>query len=139
MTDNQPALDQVFDRRALYALRAAVQAHAAAAGMPDRRIDDVVIAVHEMAANVIQHGAGRGRLRMWRLPAALRFQVDDIGAPGAPEGPQDNVADRWPFQEGHGLWLIRAVADQLNLFSGPGGTRATVIFTLPALSYGLHR
>jgi anti-sigma regulatory factor (Ser/Thr protein kinase) len=126
-----PALDQAFDSGALYALRSAVQAHAVAAGMPERRADDVVIAIHELAANVIQHGAGRGRLRMWQLPGALRFQVDDGGPAACADGDRANAAERWPYLKGHGLWLVREVAEQMSLFSGPGGTRATVVFALP--------
>jgi anti-sigma regulatory factor (Ser/Thr protein kinase) len=130
------ALDQAFDSGTLYALRAAVQAHAFAAGMPERRIDDVVIAIHELAANAIQHGAGRGRLRMWRVPGALRFQVEDSGATsGAKRASSDrdraDAADRWPYLRGHGLWLVREVADQMSLSSGPNGTRASVIFAFP--------
>ena len=53
-----PSLDQAFDSGTLYALRSAVQAHAFAAGMPERRADDVVIAIHELAAGrvVARHG-----------------------------------------------------------------------------------
>jgi anti-sigma regulatory factor (Ser/Thr protein kinase) len=126
-----PALDQAFDSGTLYALRSAVQAHAFAAGMPERRADDVVIAIHELAANVVQHGAGRGRLRMWQMPGALQFQVDDGARPASPDGTAPNAADRWPYLKGHGLWLVREVADRMSLVSGPGGTRAHVMFTLP--------
>jgi anti-sigma regulatory factor (Ser/Thr protein kinase) len=126
-----PVLDQIFSSGTLYALRAAVQAHAVAAGMPERRADDAVIAIHELAANMIQHGPGRGRLRMWHMPGALRFQVDDGGAPAWSDGDGANTADGWPYVKGHGLWLVREVADQMSMFSGRGGTRATVIFTLP--------
>lgn len=38
---------------AAVALRQAVQAHAAAAGMPDERARDVVIAVHELARGLV--------------------------------------------------------------------------------------
>lgn len=31
----------------------------------------------------------------------------------------------------HGLWLVRLVTDQVSVVSGPGGTCATVVFTLP--------
>ena len=41
------------------------------------------------------------------------------------------VADPWPTTPGHGLWLVRQVADQMDLRSGPRGTRAIVTFTLP--------
>ena len=55
--------------RHLYALRAAVQAHAAgpACRGPGR---EVVLAVHELAANAIAHGAGHGHLRLWHLHRA---------------------------------------------------------------------
>ena len=82
-------LDQAFDSGTLYALRAAVQAHAIQAGLPENR------------------------------------RVADEAA-----GLSGNMADRWPFLQGHGLWLVRLVADQISVFSGPGGTRATVVFFL---------
>jgi hypothetical protein len=60
-----PLLDQEFDSGTLYALRAAVQAQAGQAGLSEDRVGEVVLAVHELAANVIAHGAGHGHLRMW--------------------------------------------------------------------------
>src|ERR1700735_559198 len=56
-----PILDQAFDADSLYALRAAVAAHATQAGLPPGRADDLVIAVHELAANAGRHGAAPGR------------------------------------------------------------------------------
>ena len=125
-------LDQAFDSGTLYALRAAVQAHAIQAGLPESRTDDLVIAVHELAANAVRHGAGAGRLRMWERDGALHCQVNDGGssAAGTQAGPGGNMADRWPFLQGHGLWLVRLVADQISVFSGPGGTRATIVFSV---------
>ena len=125
-------LDQAFDSGTLYALRAAVQAHAIQAGLPESRTDDLVIAVHELAANAVRHGAGAGRLRMWERDGALHCEVSDSGSPdsGIHAGPGGNTADRWPFLQGHGLWLVRLVADQISVFSGPGGTCATVVFFL---------
>ena len=64
-----PVLDQEFDSGNLYALRAAVQAHVDQAGLSEDRASDVVLAVHELAANAIAHGAGHGRLRLWDLAA----------------------------------------------------------------------
>jgi anti-sigma regulatory factor (Ser/Thr protein kinase) len=125
-------LDQAFDSGTLYALRAAVQAHAIQAGLPESRTDDLVIAVHELAANAVRHGGGAGRLRMWERDGALHCQVNDGGssAAGTQAGPGGNMADRWPFLQGHGLWLVRLVADQISVFSGPGGTRATIVFSV---------
>jgi anti-sigma regulatory factor (Ser/Thr protein kinase) len=128
-----PILDQEFDSGTLYALRAAVQAHADQAGLSEDRAGEVVLAVHELAANAIAHGAGHGRLRMWDLAGALSCEVVDGGPAGGPaetSGPW-TVTDPWPAEDGHGLWLVRQVADQMDLRSGPRGTRAVVTFALP--------
>jgi len=132
-TARPPILDQEFDSGTLYALRAAVQAHTGRAGLPEDRASEVVLAVHELAANAIAHGAGHGRLRMWDLAGALSCEVVDIGRAGRPDavGGPWTVTDPWPAEDGHGLWLVRQVADQLDLRSGPRGTRAVVTFALP--------
>jgi anti-sigma regulatory factor (Ser/Thr protein kinase) len=147
-------LDQEFDSGTLYALRAAVQAHAGQAGLSEDRTGEMVLAIHELAANAIAHGAGHGRLRMWERAGALSCEIVDAGPVGAgrptgpspgragrptgpspgragrPSGPHE-AADPWPAADGHGLWLVRKVADQLDLRSGPRGTRAVVTFALP--------
>ena len=127
-----PILDQDFDSGTLYALRAAVQAHADRVGLPESRVSEVVLAVHELAANAVAHGAGHGRLRMWDLAGALSCEVVDGGPATAGAGPGLSEApDPWPAEGGHGLWLVRQVADHLDLRSGPRGTRAVVTFALP--------
>jgi anti-sigma regulatory factor (Ser/Thr protein kinase) len=137
----RPLLDHEFDPGTLYALRAAVQAHAGQAGLSEERVGEVVLAVHELAANAIAHGGGHGRLRMWDLAGTLSCEVVDSGPadPGAAFSPSGTggspgpaeTADPWPATDGHGLWLVRRVADRLDLRSGPRGTRAIVIFALP--------
>jgi anti-sigma regulatory factor (Ser/Thr protein kinase) len=124
-------LDQFFNGDSLYALRAAVAAHGSQAGLADGRVGDLVLAVHELAANVIRHGAGHGRLRIWNTGAALRCEVTDDGPPQAvpaAAGPHDPAA--WRIDPGHGLWLIRQIADQTSVQPGPAGTVATIIFAL---------
>ena len=122
-----PVLDLAFDSGTLNALRAGVKAPACAAGLPADRAEDVVLAVHELAANAVRHGAGAGRLRIWKLAGSLRCQVED-GEPA--DGRQ------LPSQPGHGLWLVRQVADRMRIRSGARGTRATVAFDLPARRKG---
>src|SRR5580693_1047193 len=75
-----PILDQAFDADSLYALRAAVAAHATQAGLALGRADDLVIAVHELAANAVRHGAGHGRLQIWQTDQALLCEIADDGA-----------------------------------------------------------
>src|SRR5579863_1860145 len=117
-----PVLDQEFDSGNLYALRAAVQAHAVQAGLSEDRTSEVVLAVHELAANAIAHGAGHGRLRMWDLSGALSCEIADAGTPHTKNSLE--TADPWPTADGHGLWLVRQVADHMDVRSGPRGTRA---------------
>ena len=131
-------LAQDFAAGSLYALRAAVAAHATQAGVPEPRARDLVLAVHELAANAIRHGAGHGRLLLTEHRGTLRCQVTDGGKPpAAPAGtapetqataPQDSP---WPSQHGHGLWVVRQLADHLSVQTGPEGTTATASFTLP--------
>jgi anti-sigma regulatory factor (Ser/Thr protein kinase) len=128
-----PVLDQEFDSGNLYALRAAVQAHAGQAGLSEDRSSEVVLAVHELAANAIAHGAGHGRLRLWDLAGRLSCEIADGGTPGITD--LSETADPWPTADGHGLWLVRQVADHLDLRCGPRGTRAVVTFALPPPEY----
>ena len=116
--------------------------------MPVDRATDVVIALHELAANAVRHGAGSGRLRVWDRVGALYCRVDDVGlatavgSPGTAYGDigaeeagsvGQNLADRWPYEPGHGLWLARQVADQMSLRSDSSGTRVVVTFSLHAI------
>jgi anti-sigma regulatory factor (Ser/Thr protein kinase) len=136
--DVPPVLTQDFDAGSLYALRAAVAAHATHAGMPEPRARDIVLAVHELAVNAIRHGAGHGRLLITAHDGALHCQVTDGGKPTAARtgtaaetrttSPDDAL---WASEKGHGLWVVNQIADHLSLRSGPGGTIATASFTLP--------
>src|ERR1700677_1786458 len=130
---NPPVIDQVFDAGSLYALRSAVAAHAADAGLPEGRVEDLVLAVHELAANAVRHGAGQGRLRAWRTDSSLCYEVTDDGAPWAAAagkgGTQPGDAGG-RVESAHRLWLMREVADGTSWRTGPSGTVAAVSFTL---------
>ena len=134
-------LEQDFNAEGLYVLREAVLAHATAAGMPESRATDVVLVAHELASNAIQHGGGTGRLRVRIASGALHCQVTDPGiarsgsrrpyaapdpGPASPAEPEP-----WPYQRGHGLWLIREAADQFTVITGPHGSQVDVSFNLP--------
>jgi anti-sigma regulatory factor (Ser/Thr protein kinase) len=124
-----PSLDQVFDGDSLYALRAAVAAHGSQAGLSEGRTRDLVLAVHELAANAVRHGAGQGRLRLWAARDAVRCEVTDEGAPpGETHGADGADAARWRAEPGHGLWLVRRIADSASVESGASGTVAAVTF-----------
>ena len=156
MTGNQldqavlPILDLRLDGGSLGQVRASVAAHATQAGLSPRRADDLVIAVHELAANVVRHGSGYGRVRIWQHRQALHCQVTDegpatastAGTESAPETGPDagsrsgaaapDEAPPWRVKPGHGLWLVRQLADRTRLHPGPRGTAVTISFALGA-------
>jgi anti-sigma regulatory factor (Ser/Thr protein kinase) len=130
------SLDQAFDGGSLYALRSAVAAHAAEAGLSRSLVYDVVAAAHELAANAVRHGAGHGRLRLHSDGQVLRCQVRDDGPSAAARAGNGQApapgggSPPWPADHGHGLWIIGQVADQFILDHGPAGTTATASFTI---------
>ena len=131
-------LDQAFDDGSLYLLRAAVAAHASAAGLGPSRVYDVVAAAHELAANAVRHGAGHGRLRLRCDGPTLYCEVSDDG-PAARDpqpGPGSGGDPLWPVEHGHGLWVIDQVADQFGIDHGPAGTTATACFTISSSPAG---
>lgn len=117
--DEGVLLDEGFDAATLHRLRDRVAACAVAAGMGAGRVPEITLAVHELAANVVRHGAGAGRLVMHAVAGgALSCQVSDT-RPGP---------ETWPVRQGHGLWIVRETADQVTMSSGPGGSRVTAVF-----------
>lgn len=140
-----PMLYMRFDSGLLGVLRATVRIHACRAGFSGARTEDVVLAVHELAANAIQHGGGTGRLRMWTLGGALHCQVDD-GDPRGSADPAEDAASAWlpvqvnspPGRLGYGLWVVWQLSDRMRVLPGARGTRVTASFGLRG-SRGAHR
>lgn len=130
-------LDQHFDRGSLFALRSAVAAHAAAAGLGPQQVYDVTAAAHELASNAVRHGAGHGRLRLWATAGSLYCQVRD-GGPAPASAGSASGQPQWPARHGHGLWIARQVASQLGIQHGPAGTAVTARFTIAPPSQPAH-
>jgi len=129
------ALERSFDADALPGLRREVLAEAVAAGMSPDRSSDVMLAVHELAANAVRHGGGGGLVRVQVADGILNCQVSDAG--GTTPTTAAGVAGRpWPFQPSHGLWLVRIVADHLTIAPGPTGSLVTAVFALPGTAGG---
>ncbi len=146
-TSGSPIVDLEFDSDGLATLRAQLRACALRAGFPEDRAVDVVLAVHELAANAVRHGGGAGRLRVWSHAGTLRCQVDDGGSPGSAEQEADRreiaaaepkntrnhtVMDSLPREPGHGLWVVQQLADRMQSLSGPRGTSVMITLTRDA-------
>jgi anti-sigma regulatory factor (Ser/Thr protein kinase) len=93
---------------------------AEAAGFDRHRVQDVVLAVSELATNTVTHGGGHGVLRTWRDGDALVHEVRDPGVIREPLVGRQRPA---PGQlGGRGLWLVNEVCDLVQLRSSPAGT-----------------
>ena len=137
-------LEQEFNADTLHILRKAVLACTLAEGMPESRASDVMLVAHELAANAVRYGGGRGCLRIWIAAGALHCQVTDLGIPGFDGNPPAGTASQrpavisgpppWPYQQGHGLWLVRQTAEHFTAVTGPGGSQVTASFALRSAS-----
>lgn len=123
-------LDLPFDVDGLVALRSAVAAHASHLGLSERRTAELVLIAHELASNAIRHGGGTGRLCLGRQGGSLRCEVVDTGG-GLPE-PERTGQQRASLMApgGRGLWIVRQLADRVEITTGAGGTTVVVFITL---------
>lgn len=107
-------------------VRSFVAARAHEAGLGRQRTDELTVAVHELAANSIDHGGGRGSVRGWVEPDALVIEVSDAGRLADPDG-----AGRTPpsadQHRGRGLWIVRQLADALHVRRTPQGQTFRVV------------
>ncbi|MET7707331.1 ATP-binding protein [Micromonospora sp. NPDC005413] len=109
-------------------LRHAVAAAAGEAGLADAELDDFVLAVHELVANVIRHGGGVGHLQLCRDADVLTCRISDHG-PGL-----DDVTIRLPgpAEVGRrGLWLAQRLSAALVVDSSADGLTVAVSARLP--------
>ncbi len=124
-------LTEPFTVQEITPLRHAVAQHASISGLAGARLEDFVLAVHESIVNAVEHGGGRGHLRMWRADGLLRVETVDHG-PGIPNGylnghrrPPDTAFT------GRGIFLIRRLCDGVDLRTGPAGTTVQITMRLP--------
>jgi anti-sigma regulatory factor (Ser/Thr protein kinase) len=131
MDGHEMTLDQTFGQRGLVALRGAVAEHAPRVGLTDDRVDELVVIAHELASNAVRHGGGGGRLRLWSSLGRAFCQVSDSG-PGMTD-PARAGLEQAPLYatDGRGLWIVRQLADEVDVHSGPKGTVVTAVLDLP--------
>jgi anti-sigma regulatory factor (Ser/Thr protein kinase) len=114
------ARSTAFGEQDLPALREQVSRRAVQEGISPSRAQDLVTAVHEIAANTVVHAGGAGVLRIWRDGLSLVCEIRDHGritdplAGRHPDSPHDD--------SGHGLRIAHELCDLVQLRSGPWGT-----------------
>jgi anti-sigma regulatory factor (Ser/Thr protein kinase) len=139
-------LDVVFGWADFARLRRQVAAQCADAGLTGTRLDDFVLAVHEIAANAIVHAGAGGRLILRRAASGLRCLVADTIPKAAVSCPAPRSGDTREMASttaepgepgepigadcGRGLWLAATLADELSITSGPDSTIVSLYMRL---------
>jgi anti-sigma regulatory factor (Ser/Thr protein kinase) len=106
----------------LLELRRTVAAQAHEANVPAHRIPELLLAVHEVAANALTHGGGQALARLWTDDRRFVCDIDDQG-PGLSETTAGYVPPDPDGERGRGLWLARQVCDLVEVLSRGGTTR----------------
>jgi anti-sigma regulatory factor (Ser/Thr protein kinase) len=93
------------------------------AGLRPAKVDDLVLAVNELATNSQRHGGGHGLLRVWQGDGEVLVEVTDAGHIHDPlVGRQHPSPDG---EGGRGIWLVNQLCDLVELRSSP--TTGTVV------------
>lgn len=115
---------RMLERSDLATARADVAAHALSAGLPMERADELALAVHEVVVNALEHGGGRGELRIWEEDQALVCEVRDSGH--IPDPMVGRRAPDWHDERGRGLWMANQLCDLVQVRSGDAGTTVRI-------------
>jgi anti-sigma regulatory factor (Ser/Thr protein kinase) len=91
------------------------------AHLPPRRVDDLVIAVGELAANTFAHTSGPGTMSLWATGSEIICQVNDTGHIADPLAGRLRP-DPAKASGGHGLWVVQQVCDLVEIRTSPAGT-----------------
>jgi anti-sigma regulatory factor (Ser/Thr protein kinase) len=125
-------LDVVFGWADFATLRRLVAKSCVAAGLTGSRLDDFVLAVHEISANAIVHAGAGGRLILRRVAHGIRCLIADTRTKAPLSCPAPRSAEAREFSapddggeaadSGRGLWLAATLADELSITAGPEST-----------------
>jgi len=109
-----------FDRGSLEALRNAVARRAARAGVAPPQVEDLLLAVNEVATNSVRHGGGLGLLRIWTDGAVLVCEIRDAGRLEDPLA--GRIRPGSGRSGGYGLWLANQLCDLVQVRTFESGT-----------------
>ncbi|GIH08615.1 hypothetical protein Rhe02_66820 [Rhizocola hellebori] len=123
-------MDLEFRRGDLHRIRTATTSFAMRHGASGGQVDKLVLMASELVVNAVSHGGGRGRVQLWRLGHHLYCEVSDVGH-GIPHPDEVGMAaPRAGEPGGRGLWVVRSLADTVQIYSGPAGTTITICVPL---------
>jgi anti-sigma regulatory factor (Ser/Thr protein kinase) len=111
-------------------VRSLAKARASQFGLTERQRDDLVLAVHEIAANSVRHGGGEGRFRLWRDGRSLVAEISDRGIITDPLAGREHPGAS--AERGRGLWIANQVCDLVQIRTYPTGSVVRLYISLDA-------
>jgi anti-sigma regulatory factor (Ser/Thr protein kinase) len=114
-----PAAEERTVDHDLFGLRRFVRDRAALAGLAGSRLEDLLLAANEAAANTLLHGGARGVLRLWHDAHEVVCEVADEGRIEDPLAGRRAPDAAQPG--GRGLWLMNQLCDLVELRPGTHG------------------
>jgi anti-sigma regulatory factor (Ser/Thr protein kinase) len=103
-----------FDLPGVRHMRAYVRDQAYAAGLERDEVTSLVLAAAEIAANAVEHGAGHGRVAMWRAGDELICEITNPDAGIAVPFP-GYIPPEHESLRGYGLWISRQLCDVMEV------------------------
>jgi anti-sigma regulatory factor (Ser/Thr protein kinase) len=100
-------------------------------GLGEEGAEEFILAVHEIGANSINHGGGRGVLRLWTTADTIVAEVTDAGLITDPL-----VGRRSPSAHqigGRGVWISNALCDLVQIRSDASATTVRLHRRRPAV------
>ena len=115
-----PLEELEFASADLAQVRHLVSDWARAQELPGDAVDELVLAVDELATNSIRYGGGAGTLRCWREADILQCEVQDAGWITTPLVGRTRPAS--DAHSGRGMWLANQLCDLVQIRSTPAGS-----------------
>ena len=109
-------------------VRALTEARSSQFGLTERQIHDLVLAVHEIAANSVRHGGGQGQFRLWRDGRSLVAEIRDRGTIDDPLAGREHPGPS--SERGRGLWIANQVCDLVQIRTYPTGSVVRLFISL---------
>ncbi|HYH31418.1 MAG TPA: ATP-binding protein, partial [Pseudonocardia sp.] len=108
-----------FSAWRLHEVRSTVERAMAGAGYEQERVEDVVLAVNEVATNAVEHGTPDAQLSLWTGDGLL-CEIDDGGTL---RDPLPGLQAPHPSEpRGRGVWIARQLCDSLHVWADGRGT-----------------
>ena len=123
-----------FDLSRLVDVRHSVADAARQAHLDDDRAQDLIVAVHEVAANSVRHGGGTGVLRTWNGGAGVTCEIRDAGVITEPL--VGRLRPRHAANGGNGMWLANQLCDLVQVRSSQAGTVVRLLVRAPSRRAG---